>query len=60
MTSARYMLATNIVSDLVRIPQSAVFDEIVEIGSVDLCVGIITAVELRYGCARKGSPHLLQ
>ena len=60
MTGARYMLATNIVSDLVRNPQGGVFDEIVEIGSDNLCVGIITAAELRYGCVRKGSPRLLQ
>ena len=54
------MLDTNIVSDLVRNPQGAVFDKIVEIGSDNLCVSIITAAELRYGCARKGSPRLLQ
>lgn len=60
MTGSRYMLDTNIVSDLVRNPQGAVFDKIVEIGSDNLCVSIITAAELRYGCARKGSPRLLQ
>ncbi len=54
------MLDTNIVSDLVRNPQGAVFDKIVEIGSDNLCVSIITAAELRYGSARKGSPRLLQ
>ena len=60
MTSARYMLDTNIVSDLVRNPQGAAFDKIVEIGSDNLCVSIITAAELRYGCARIGSHRLLQ
>ena len=60
MTGSRYMLDTNIVSDLVRNPQGAVFDKIVEIGSDNLCVSIITAAELRYGCARKASPRLLQ
>ena len=25
-----------------------------------MCVSIITAAELRYGCARRGSPRLLQ
>lgn len=54
------MLDTNIVSDLVRNPQGAVFDKIVEIESDNLCVSIITAAELRYGCVRKGSPRLLQ
>jgi len=60
VTGSCYMLDTNIVSDLVRNPQGAVFDKIVEIGSDNLCVSIITAAELRYGCARKGSPRLLQ
>lgn len=60
MTDSRYMLDTNIIADLVRNPQGAVFDKIVEIGSDNLCVSIITAAELRYGCARKGSPRLLQ
>jgi len=60
VTGSRYMLDTNIVSDLVRNPQGAVFDKIVEIGSDNLCVSIITAAELRYGCARKASPRLLQ
>ncbi len=59
MTRSRYMLDTNIVSDLVRNPQGAVFDRVVRIGSDALCVSIITAAELRYGCARKGSPRLL-
>jgi tRNA(fMet)-specific endonuclease VapC len=60
VTGARYMLDTNIVSDLVRNPQGAAFDKIVEIGSDNLCVSIITAAELRYGCTRKGFPRLLQ
>lgn len=54
------MLDTNIVSDLVRNPMGAVFDRIVAVGSDDLCVSIITAAELRYGCAKKGSEKLLR
>lgn len=53
------MLDTNIVSDLVRNPQGRVFDRIAALGSENLCVSIITAAELRYGCAKKGSPRLL-
>jgi tRNA(fMet)-specific endonuclease VapC len=53
------MLDTNIVSDLVRNPQGRVFDNIVRVGSDRLCISIITAAELRYGCARKQSPRLL-
>lgn len=57
--NARYMLDTNIVSDLVRNPQGRIFDSIVKVGSDRLCISIITAAELRYGCAKKGSAKLL-
>jgi tRNA(fMet)-specific endonuclease VapC len=53
------MLDTNIVSDLVRNPQGAVMRQIVRVGSENTCISIITTAELRYGCARKGSPKLL-
>lgn len=59
MSNARYMLDTNIISNLVRNPQGRVFDRIVRIGSDNLCISIITAAELRYGCAKKGSAKLL-
>ncbi len=54
------MLDTNIVSDLVRNPQGIVFDRISKIGGDTLCISIITAAELRYGCARRGSVKLLE
>lgn len=59
MTAKRYMLDTNIVSDMVRDPQGRVFRKVVELDGEALCVSIITAAELRYGCAKKGSPRLL-
>lgn len=59
MSSPRYMLDTNIVSDLMRNPQGRVFDRIRRVGSDRLCVSIITAAEIRYGCAKKGSARLL-
>ena len=52
------MLDTNIVSDLVRSPQGRVFDRIAAVDGEGVCVSIITAAELRYGCIRKGSPRL--
>lgn len=55
----RFMLDTNIVSDLVRSPQGRVFQTIAALGSEGICVSVVTAAELRYGCARKGSPRLL-
>lgn len=52
------MLDTNIVSDLARNPSGVVVDHIVKVGADTICVSIITAAELRYGCARKGSARL--
>lgn len=57
--SRLYMLDTNIVSDLVRNPHGPVIRHIVRVGAEAVCVSIITAAELRYGCARKGSAKLL-
>lgn len=55
----RYLLDTNIVSDLVRNPQGKVAQHIREIGEAQICTSIIVAAELRYGAAKKGSPRLL-
>jgi tRNA(fMet)-specific endonuclease VapC len=57
--SQLYMLDTNIVSDLIRNPKGTVTRHIVRVGPEAICISIITAAELRYGCARKGSPKLL-
>jgi tRNA(fMet)-specific endonuclease VapC len=59
MSRTRYMLDTNIVSDLVRSPQGRVFERVAAHGSDAMCISIITAAELRYGCAKKGSPRLV-
>ncbi len=53
------MLDTNIVSDLAKNPSGAVAKRIAQVGPDVICVSIITAAELRYGCAKKGSPRLL-
>lgn len=59
MSRSRYMLDTNIVSDLIRSPQGRVYDQIAAIGSDTMCISVITTAELRYGCAKRGSPRLL-
>ncbi|WP_206517764.1 type II toxin-antitoxin system VapC family toxin [Sphingobium algorifonticola] len=53
------MLDTNIVSELARNPQGIVAQHIANVGPESICVSIVTAAELRYGCAKKGSPRLL-
>ena len=54
----RYLLDTNIVSDLVRHPQGHVARHIREVGEAQVCTSIIVAAELRYGATKKGSPRL--
>jgi tRNA(fMet)-specific endonuclease VapC len=54
----RYLLDTNIVSDLVRNPQGKIAQHIRKIGESRVCTSIIVAAELRYGAAKRGSPRL--
>jgi tRNA(fMet)-specific endonuclease VapC len=54
----RYLLDTNIVSDLVRNPQGKAAQRIRKVGETQVCTSIIVAAELRYGAAKKGSPRL--
>jgi tRNA(fMet)-specific endonuclease VapC len=54
----RYLLDTNIVSDLVRNPQGKVTDRIRKVGEAQVCTSIIVAAELRYGAERKALPRL--
>jgi tRNA(fMet)-specific endonuclease VapC len=43
------MLDTNIVSKLARNPKGTVLRRVAEVRPEAICVGIITAAELRYG-----------
>jgi tRNA(fMet)-specific endonuclease VapC len=54
----RYLLDTNIVSDLVRNPQGKVATHVRKVGEKNICTSIIVAAELRYGAHKKGSPRL--
>ena len=54
----RFLLDTNIVSDLVRHPRGRIADRIKKVGEQQVCTSIIVAAELRYGAARKGSMRL--
>lgn len=56
----RYMLDTNIISDLVKNPQGKAAQQIAEVGEDNICTSIIVAAELRYGCAKSGSKRLLK
>lgn len=56
----RYMLDTNIISDLIRNPQGKAAKRIAKVGEDNVCTSIIVAAELRYGCAKSGSERLFK
>ena len=56
----RYLLDTNIISDLIRNPQGKAAKRIARVGESNICTSIIVAAELRYGCAKSGSARLLK
>ena len=56
--SRRYMLDTNIVSDMLRNPAGKVAARICEVGADAICISIVTAAELRFGAARRASARL--
>lgn len=56
--SARYLLDTNVVSDLVRYPSGRIASKIAEVGEHSVATSIIVAAELRFGAAKKASARL--
>jgi tRNA(fMet)-specific endonuclease VapC len=54
----RFLLDTNIVSDLVRNPHGRVAQRVREVGEAHVCTSIIVAAELRYGAERRGPSRL--
>jgi tRNA(fMet)-specific endonuclease VapC len=54
----RFLLDTNVVSDLVRSPQGRIVERIRKVGEAQVCTSIIVAAELRYGATKKGSSRL--
>ncbi|MFD1789809.1 type II toxin-antitoxin system VapC family toxin [Sphingomonas floccifaciens] len=56
----RYLIDTNIVSDLIQFPQGVVTRTIAQVGVENVVTSIIVACELRYGAARRGSQRLTE
>jgi tRNA(fMet)-specific endonuclease VapC len=54
----RFLLDTNILSDLVRNPSGRIADAIRLAGDAEITTSIIVAAELRYGAAKRGSERL--
>ncbi|MER9231034.1 type II toxin-antitoxin system VapC family toxin [Mesorhizobium sp. M0622] len=56
----RFMLDTNIISDMIRNPAGKAASAVQRVGDAAVCTSIVVASELRYGCVRKGSAKLLK
>ena len=54
----RFLLDTNVVSDLVKEPQGRAAQRIARVGEQNICTSIIVAAELRYGITKRGSARL--
>ncbi len=54
----RFLLDTNILSDLVRHPHGRIRDRIKDVGQQKICTSIVVAAELRYGAAKKDCSRL--
>ena len=54
----RYLLDTNILSDLIRDPQGTVARRISSVGEGTVCTSIVVAAELRFGAEKSGSSKL--
>ena len=54
----RFLLDTNILSDLVRHPRGRIFDRIKQVGEQNICSSLVVVAELRYGAAKRGSSRL--
>lgn len=54
----RYLLDTNILSELIRKPQGVVANRIAEVGEESVCTSIVVASELRFGAIKRDSSRL--
>jgi tRNA(fMet)-specific endonuclease VapC len=54
----RYLLDTNILSDLIRSPRGQVAARIAQVQEDNVCTSLIVASELRFGAAKRGSERL--
>ncbi|MFQ5661544.1 MAG: type II toxin-antitoxin system VapC family toxin [Gammaproteobacteria bacterium] len=56
--AVRFLLDTNILSDLVRHPHGSVARRLTDVGEAAICTSIIVACEMRYGAAKKNADTL--
>lgn len=56
----RYLLDTNILSDLLRNPGGRSARKLAVVGDTAVCTSVVIACELRYGAVKKRSPELAE
>ena len=56
----RYLLDTNILSDLLRNPGGRSARKLAVVGDTAVCTSVVVACELRYGAVKKRSPELAE
>jgi tRNA(fMet)-specific endonuclease VapC len=55
---ARYLLDTNILSNVISQPKGRIAARMTKTGSGEICTSIIVAAEMRFGAVKSGSPRL--
>ena len=60
MVDFRYLLDTNILSELLRNPRGLVSKRLAVVGEATVCTSIVVACELRFGARKKGSTRLAE
>ena len=58
MESKRYLLDTNILSDLVRNPAGRIAQRIASVGEDTVCTSLVVSAVIRFGAFKKGSKRL--
>ena len=58
MAALRYLLDTNVISQLVRRPDGALARRVAALEPGSVAISVIVAAELRYGAERRGSERL--
>ncbi|MFU8820489.1 MAG: type II toxin-antitoxin system VapC family toxin [Gammaproteobacteria bacterium] len=58
MTAPRYLLDTNMLSELIRRPAGDVAQRLAAVGEHAVCTSIVVSCELRFGAAKSGSARL--
>jgi tRNA(fMet)-specific endonuclease VapC len=54
----RYLLDTNVLSEMMKNPQGVVARKIAEVGENSVCTSLLAVAEVRYGIEKSGSKRL--